>query len=208
MTKIDQNETKTTEAHKSHWNSRVDAKFVVIPLRWRHNEHDCVSNHQRSIVHSTVCSGPDQRKHLSSASLAFVSGIHRRPVNSPHKGLVTRKMFPFDDVIMQTPEVVFMATSSATSDDKLGIMETFMLGCLLWVHSYKLTVMERASTVSCKIYVYLQWRILKIYKGLKAEIISTLHRFDVSRIIEEQRQEDVLLRRCDHRNVITPSCWR
>ena len=33
-------------------------------------------------------------------SLAFVRGIHRRPANSPHKWPVTRKMFPFDDVIM------------------------------------------------------------------------------------------------------------
>ena len=31
---------------------------------------------------------------------AFVMGNHRRPVNSPHKGPVTRKMIPFDDVIM------------------------------------------------------------------------------------------------------------
>ena len=53
-----------------------------------------------SIVCSIVCSGGDQRKHQSSASLAFVRGIHRWPVNSPHKGPVTRKMFPFDDVIM------------------------------------------------------------------------------------------------------------
>ena len=44
--------------------------------------------------------GAGQRKHQSSASLAFVRGIHRSPVNSPHKGSVTRKMFPFDDVIM------------------------------------------------------------------------------------------------------------
>ena len=51
-------------------------------------------------VYSTVYSGIDQRKHQSSASLAFVRGIHRGPVNSPHKGPVTRKMFPFDDVIM------------------------------------------------------------------------------------------------------------
>ena len=49
-----------------------------------------------TIVYSTVYSGVDQ----SSASLAFVWGIHRRPVNSPHKWPVTRKMFPFDDVIM------------------------------------------------------------------------------------------------------------
>ena len=53
-----------------------------------------------TIVYSTVYSNADQRKYQSSASLAFVRGIHRRPVNSPHKWPVTREMFPFDDVIM------------------------------------------------------------------------------------------------------------
>ena len=53
-----------------------------------------------TIVYSTVYSDADQRKHQSSASLAFVRGIHRGPVNSPHIWPVTRKMFPFDDVIM------------------------------------------------------------------------------------------------------------
>ena len=53
-----------------------------------------------AIVYSVVYSDADQRKHQSSASLAFVRGIHRWPVNSPHKWPVTRKMFPFDDVIM------------------------------------------------------------------------------------------------------------
>ena len=53
-----------------------------------------------TIVYITVNSGADQRKHQSSASLAFVRDIHRWSVNSSHKGLVTRKMFPFDDVIM------------------------------------------------------------------------------------------------------------
>ena len=53
-----------------------------------------------TIVYSTVYSGENQRKHQSSASLAFVRSIHRRPVNSPHKWPVTRKMIPFDDVIM------------------------------------------------------------------------------------------------------------
>ena len=51
-------------------------------------------------VYSTVYSGADQRKHQSSASLAFVRGMHWWPVNSPHKWPVTRKTFPFDDVIM------------------------------------------------------------------------------------------------------------
>ena len=41
-----------------------------------------------------------KEKHKSSASLAFVRGIHRGPVNSPHKWPVARKNFPFDDVIM------------------------------------------------------------------------------------------------------------
>ena len=53
-----------------------------------------------TIVYSTVYPGADQRKHQSSASLTFVRGIYRGPVNSPHKGPVTRKMVPFDDVIM------------------------------------------------------------------------------------------------------------
>ena len=53
-----------------------------------------------SIAHSNVCFGTAQRKHPSSASLAFVRGIHRLPLNSLHKGSVTRKRFPFDDVIM------------------------------------------------------------------------------------------------------------
>ena len=53
-----------------------------------------------TIVYSTIYSGADQRKHESSASLAFVRGIHPGPVNSPHKRPVTRKMFPVDGVIM------------------------------------------------------------------------------------------------------------
>ena len=53
-----------------------------------------------TIVYSTVHSDTAQRKHQSSASLAFVRGIHRGPVHSPHKWPVTRKKFPFDDVII------------------------------------------------------------------------------------------------------------
>ena len=53
-----------------------------------------------TVVYSTIYSDADQRKHQSSASLAFVRGIHRGPVNSQHKWPVTRKMFPFYEVIM------------------------------------------------------------------------------------------------------------
>ena len=63
-----------------------------------------------TIVYSAVYSGADQRKHQSSVSQAFVRGIHRRLVNSPHKGPMTRKMFPFDNVIIaRTPVAIVLA---------------------------------------------------------------------------------------------------
>ena len=67
------------------------------PLQWRQNGRDCVSNHRRLdclLSHS--------------ASLAFVRGIYRWPVNSPQNVPVTRKMFPFDDVIMQSSNNSFI----------------------------------------------------------------------------------------------------
>ena len=76
------------------------------PIEWLTHYRDVIMNTiatqitSLTIVHLAVYSGSDQRKHQSSASLAFVRGIHHWPVNSPHKWPVTRKMFPFDDVIM------------------------------------------------------------------------------------------------------------
>ena len=85
----------------------MDTPIVAIVVGWPYRHYrDVITGTMASqitslrIVYSTVYSGTDQRKHQSSASLAFVRGIHRWPVNSPHKGPVTRKMFPFDDVIM------------------------------------------------------------------------------------------------------------
>ena len=65
-----------------------------------------------TIVYSTVYSSADKKKQ-SPASVAFVRGIHPWPVISPHKGPVTRKMFPFDDVIMENNRVYkYMFTRS------------------------------------------------------------------------------------------------
>ena len=68
--------------------------FVIILLQWRHNGRDSVSNHQ-----------PDDcllnrlfRRRSKKTSKLCVTG--RGPVNSPYKWPVTRKMFPFDDVIL------------------------------------------------------------------------------------------------------------
>ena len=70
-----------------------------------------------NIVYSTVYPGTDQRKHQSSASLAFVREIHRWPVNSLHKGPITRKIFPFDDVIIFIIKTLFIFYSCAWRRD-------------------------------------------------------------------------------------------
>ena len=59
-----------------------------------------------TIVDSSVYSVTAQRKHQSSASLAFVRGIHRWPVNSPQKRASNAENVPFDDVIMASPALV------------------------------------------------------------------------------------------------------
>ena len=53
-----------------------------------------------SMVCSTVCPGAGQKKTSKLRVTGLLGGIHRRPVNSPNKGPVTRKMLPFDDVIV------------------------------------------------------------------------------------------------------------
>ena len=74
--------------------------FISITMTSQWARWHLKSPTSRLHVYSVVYSDADQRKHQSSASLAFVRGIHRWPVNSPHKWPVTRKMFPFDDVSM------------------------------------------------------------------------------------------------------------
>ena len=68
-------------------------------LQWRPN--GCLKSPALSLLTQAFILA-QIKKHQSSASLTFVSGIHRWSVNSPHKWPVTRKIFPFDDVIMIT----------------------------------------------------------------------------------------------------------
>ena len=92
-----------------------DGRYVTVAwlpstLQWRHNDNegDGVSNHQPHDCLLKRLIKRRSKKHHSSASLAFVGGIHRWLVNSPHKGPVTRKMFPFDDVILLHISVIFI----------------------------------------------------------------------------------------------------
>ena len=90
------------ETHHN-WSTQLSNAFITSPLE---NYRDVIMSAMASqissisIVWSTVCSGADQIKHQSSASLAFARGIHQWPENSHHTEPVTRKMFPFDDVSM------------------------------------------------------------------------------------------------------------
>ena len=71
-----------------------------MALHWRHNDHDGVSNHQ---PHDCLPNGLFRHKSKKTSKLRVTGlcvGNSPGPVNSPHKGPVTRKMFPFDDVIM------------------------------------------------------------------------------------------------------------
>ena len=79
-------------------------------LEWRHSESDAVLNRRRlDCLLNRFLRRRWKKTSKSSASLAVVRGIYRGrwiprwPVNSPHIGPVTRKMLPFDDVIMKLP---------------------------------------------------------------------------------------------------------
>ena len=82
--------------------SRIKRKTLYV------NSFDISCMYTWYMVCSTVCSCADQGKHQSSASLAFrgnspgTGKFPSSPVNSLHKGPVTRKMSPFDGVIMNT----------------------------------------------------------------------------------------------------------
>ena len=84
---------------------KYTGKYIVYPMKYVHgfvvlcHYNDVIMSAMASqitsltIIYSIVHSGADQRQHQSSASLAFVRGVHRWPVNSPHKGPVTRKIW-------------------------------------------------------------------------------------------------------------------
>ena len=106
-----------------------------------------------TIIYSTVYSDADQIKHQSYASLAFVRGIHRGPVNSPHKWPVTRKMFPFDDVIMHMKKTSGPQTVGMLNDD--GV---YSLGSLPNAkHCSSQLAMPAAGRQRCKHWCYIDW---------------------------------------------------
>ena len=100
----------------------VDQLTLDMALHWRHNGHDSVSNHQPHGCLLNRLFRRRSRKCQSSAPLAFVRGIHRRPVNSPHKWPVTRKMFPFDDVIMVWSNMTPYRLQFRSNDSRIELL--------------------------------------------------------------------------------------
>ena len=112
-----------------------------------------------TIVCSIVYSDADQRKHQSSASLAFVRGIQRGPVNSPHKGPATRKMFPFDDVIMESLVLSKTITWINVDSSSIGTPGT-RFGEILSIHSSQASMgYSHECTVNNGKLKYMLWSI-------------------------------------------------
>ena len=84
-----------------------------------------------TIVYSAVHSDADQRKHQSSASLAFVWGINRGPMNSPHKWPLTRTLCPFDDVIMRFTFILLYRLILLTKSCFISVIQNKFRGVLL-----------------------------------------------------------------------------
>ena len=103
-----------------------------------------------SVVCSTVCSRTDQRKHQSSAWLAFVRRIHRSPADSPHKGPVARETFPFDDVIMHLNRATIMSQVHVCQNTSIQycilsifVQMVYNAGQVIWVHCADLNAFKR-----------------------------------------------------------------
>ena len=123
-----------------------------------------------TIVYSIVYSDADKRKHQSSASVAFVWGIHRGPVNSPHKWPVTQKMFPFDDVIMLITVSTDVAaqngakTATGTALAKEDIFSSKYLWALNIQNSFSLIsrhskslTKSRGNLSTNRVTIYIRW---------------------------------------------------
>ena len=118
----------------------------LLPLQWRHNGRDGVSNHQ---PHHCLLSYLFRRRSKKTSKLrvmAFLREIHQWPVNSPHKGPVTRKKFPFDDVIIHMTTVVLNLHIVVLEEIHLRCSMFYLLqGFLILSNTFR----ERAIKCKC-----------------------------------------------------------
>ena len=119
-------------------------------LRWRHNENDSVSNHQ---PHGCLLNRLFRRRSKKTSKIrdtGLCVGNSPGPVNSPHKGPVTRKMLPFDDVIMS-----FNDSSNLYFYNLYNNSHILLMVILLQITLVKITNLQLAH-VRCKWTEYLK----------------------------------------------------
>ena len=118
-----------------------------------------------TIVYSTVYADANQRKHQSSASLAFVRGIHRGPVNSPHKWPVTWRMFSFDDVII-TRRNCARYSAKCTWPCAVSWIIGYVLYLCFFGNKKSMWLVKNLSMMICN--------VKKVYTTLKLCVFGTL----------------------------------
>ena len=134
-----------------------------------------------TIVYSTIYSGADKRKHQSSASLAFGRKIHL--VNSPHKGPVTRKIFPFDDVIMN----LMLKASQLLTPPSDTVLITYHRHVL-----YHVGVNDIYSYVAC-LHRWLVTNVTKIITLYLLNLIDNLWNMLAFAIIDTEKLQAVVM---------------
>ena len=108
----------------------VQRKRLVV-LHWRHNDHGGVSNLQ---PHGCLLNRLFRRRSKKASKLrvtGLCAGNSPGPGNSPHKGPVTRKMVPFDDVIME----------SDICDCVYIVWTVYIIDTIYWIESGQKTIL-------------------------------------------------------------------
>ena len=103
---------------------------LIVPCEMGCNFPITMTSHERHVVsihRSFDCLFnslyvPTSKKHQSPHYWPSVRGIHRWPVNSPHKGPATRKMLSFDDVITHYHRIIMASKIDCLNQSWPNIM--------------------------------------------------------------------------------------
>ena len=130
-------------------------------LRWRHNDHAGVSNHQ---PHGCLLNRLFRRKSKKTSKLRVTghcAGNSPGPVNFPHKWPVTRKMFPFDDVIMNRELLCFIHKRGTDGGFNCAWnRKEWNKIALLQVVWQRITLPDMIDSKNLYIYIYYQLRVV------------------------------------------------
>ena len=135
-----------------------------------------------TIVYSSVYSGTGQRKHQSSSSLAYVRGIHRWPMNCPHKGPVMPKMFPFDDVIMRIHDWIDLVWSYVLKSECNGQIYQACNSAFLEIANAGIFLNKILRRWFNSIHYNLQVIYWITFRCLFPKILSAVHEHAVARL--------------------------